>query len=253
MLQTQNNPPDTSFQAYVINLKHATERWELVKANLEARKIPYTRIEGVYGDQLPDNVEGYHRRRYNITHGKTTNKREIGCYFSHIKALREFLASGNPYGLILEDDIALPANITELLHATLPYAKHWDMIRLTAFTKGKHLIFADLPDGHGLSYNLKVLKNTGAYFLNRHAAECIIEKMLPMHLPYDVALDREWHYGFKTACITPLPIRLNMDLPGQIPPARKIRLFRATTFKYFHAIRHVERHIYRKKYFEQSQ
>ena len=104
-----------------------------------------------------------------------------------------------------------------------------------------------------LSYNLKVLKNTGAYFLNRHAAQCILDKMLPMHLPYDVALDQEWHYGFKAACITPLPVQLNKELPGQIPPARKIRFFRTTTFKFFHAKRHIERIRHRSKYFKTAQ
>lgn len=125
------------------------------------------------------------------------------------------------------------------------------MIRLTSFTEGKHLKFAELLDGYALSYNLKVLKNTGAYFLNRHAAECILDKMLPMYLPYDVALDREWHYGFKTACITPLPVQLDMEVPGQIPPAKKIKFFRATTFKFAHAKRHIERIVRRKQFFNE--
>ncbi len=238
--------------AYIINLAHAKKRWELIQSNLAVLQILYTRIEGVCGDKLPDDVEGYNRRRYNITHGKTTNKQEIGCYFSHIKALREFLKTDNEYALILEDDITLPDNIKTLLTETLPHSNNWDMIRLTSFTKGKHLKFAELPNGHALSYNLKVSKNTGAYFLNRHAAKCILEKMLPMHLPYDVALDREWRYGFKTACITPLPVQLNEELPGQIPQAKKIRFFRTTTFKYFHAKRHIERYIYRKCFYNQT-
>lgn len=238
--------------AYVINLKYADKRWKRIRENLESLKIPYTRIEGVYGDKLPDNIDGYNQIRYNITHGKKTNKREIGCYFSHIKALRTFLQTEDDYALILEDDITLPDNIMTLLNATLPHAINWDIIRLSSFTNGKHLKFAQLPEGYSLSYNVKVLKNTGAYFLNRHAAECIIKKMLPMYLPYDVALDQEWHYGFKAACITPLPVQLNEELPGQIPPAKKIKLFRATTFKYFHAIRHVQRHLKRKLYFQMS-
>ena len=65
-----------SFQAYIINLEHATERWSGVRTNLESLQIHYTRIEGVYGDKLPDDVDGYNRLRYNITHGKTTNKRK---------------------------------------------------------------------------------------------------------------------------------------------------------------------------------
>lgn len=240
-----------NIHAYVINLRHATRRWERVKANLIEREIPYTRIDGVYGKELSDPIEQYDERRYRITHGKTTNRGEIGCYLSHIRALETFLKSADPYGLILEDDICLPKNIKFLLNRAECFADDWDLLRLTAFTPGKHLALGKLDDKFSLSYNVRVLKNTGAYWINRHAAACILNKMLPMYLPYDVALDREWHYGFKTACIIPFPIQLN-DEPSQIPAARKIRFYRTTTFKFYHYQRFVERHIYRRRFYRKA-
>lgn len=238
--------------AYVINLAHATERWKLIKKQLIAHQIEHSRIEGVYGSHLIQPIADYNERKYQILHGKTTNKGEVGCYFSHIKTLRAFLGSNANHALVLEDDVQLPDNILNLIEQALHFSKYWNLLRLTAFTPGEHLSFADLADGFQLSYNLKVLKNTGAYVIDRHAAQCVLQKMLPMCLPYDVALDREWHYGFKTACISPLPIPLNMELPGQIPPAKKIRFYRSTSFHAFHAFTHLERKWHRRQFYKDA-
>ena len=237
---------------FVINLAHATERWELMEKQLKALQIDHTRVEGVYGNRLAEPIADYNERKYRILHGKTTNKGEVGCYLSHIKALRAFLCSDANHALFLEDDVQLPDNILNLIEQALNFSKYWNLLRLTTFTPGEHLSFADLSDGFKLSYNLKVLKNTGAYVLDRKAAQCVLEKMLPMFLPYDVALDREWHYGFKTACISPLPIPLNMELPGQIPPTRKIRFYRSTSYHAFHAFTHLERKWHRRQFYKDA-
>jgi glycosyl transferase, family 25 len=243
---------DLQFHAYVINLPNATQRWGEIRSNLEDLDIQYVRIEAILGDKLSLKKREYNRIKYNISHGKRTNLRQVGCYLSHIKALKIFLESGDEYGLILEDDIRLPTNIKKLIEFAIPHDTAWDLLRLSAHKPGQPLVFADLPDSHALAYNLKVLKNTGAYLVNRHAAQCICEKMLPMSLPYDVALDVEWRYGFKTAYITPLPVLIKYDLPSQIPPTGKIRFFRTTTFHLFHWIRHYQRRLHRKHYFREA-
>lgn len=238
--------------SYVINLADADERWRFMQKQLDRIKIPYTRLEGILGKELTLPHHNYNESKYRILHGKKTNMGELGCFFSHIKALQTFLNSDASHAMILEDDIKLPANLIGLIQEALEYAQFWNLLRLTSFTRGEHLCFAKLSSGFSLSYNLKVLKNTGAYIVDRQGATCIVNKMLPMFLPYDVALDREWHYGFRTACISPLPILLNMDLPGQIPPARKIRIFRSTTFHLFHLLSHVERRFYRLKFYRET-
>ena len=106
-------------------------------------------------------IDGCNEPKYNMLTGKVANKHEIGCYFSPLSALREFLKSDQPYALILADDVTLP---------------------------------------------------------------------------YDVALDRDWDYGFRTACIVPFPVKLEVDVPGQIPKARRIWFYRATTFHLFHLL-----------------
>jgi len=235
--------------AYVINLQDASRRLENMHTDLDALNIPYTRVEAIHGDDLTLPIDEYNERKFNLLTGKVANKRMVGCYLSHIKALREFLKSDHPTALILEDDAVLPEQTNSLLATILERKVDWDMVRLSSEREGRYLPFASLPHGFELAYNTRVLKNTAAYLVNRHAAQCCVDKMLPMCLPYDIALDREWDLGFRTACVTPFPVKLNEKEPSQIPRAKRIPLFRATTFHLFHYLTHIERRFHRTRAF----
>lgn len=235
--------------AYVINLQKASQRLKNMRVDLNDLGISYTRIEAIHGDDLTLPIDEYNERKFNVLTGKVANKRMVGCYLSHIKALREFLKSNQLYALILEDDALLPKRTIPLLTSALQYNTQWDMIRLTAEREGAYLPFAQLPDGYKLAYNTRVLKNTGAYLINRYAAQCCVDQMLPMCLPYDVALDRDWDFGFRTACMIPFPVKLKSDEPSQIPRAKRIRIYRATTFHLFHYLTHIQRRFHRTRYF----
>jgi glycosyl transferase, family 25 len=239
--------PSTTPHAYVINLKRATERMAHMRSELNRVQIEFTRIDAVLGDQLSDPIKDFDEKRFNRLTGKQRNKREVGCYFSHIRALKAFLETSSEHALILEDDINLPDSLPALIEEAIKHSAHWDLLRLTSSRKGAFIKIAPLNDTYQLAYNTKVLKNTGAYLINRNAAERCIKYLLPMRLPYDVALDREWDCGFKTACITPFPIKLE-DFPGQIPKAPRIRIYRATTFHLFHLLTRFQRAKQRKRY-----
>lgn len=225
------SPP--KFHAYIINLASATQRWQHLREQVEAHAIPYTRVEAVLGRELPDPLPEFDEKRFQMLTGKRRNPGEIGCYLSHLQAMRAFLATEDSHALILEDDVTLPAGITTLLSRALAHREAWNLLRLTSSREGEFVTVAALDEIYQLAYNLRVLKNTGAYLIDRHAARACLEKMLPMCLPYDVALDREWDYGFKTACIVPFPIALE-EFNSQISKAPRVRIYRATTFHLFH-------------------
>lgn len=235
---------------YLINLCDASARLKTMQTHLADRHLEHIRVEAVHGDQLTDPIQGYARHSYHLRTGKVTNKREIGCYLSHIKALKTFLASEHPVALILEDDAILPTNIHPLLDALLQQSAHWDLVRLTAEKEGHYLPVIPILDGHQLAYNTHALKNTAAYLINRQAAQRCVRKMVPMRQPYDVALDREWSFGVRTLCVVPFPVKLKAGEPGQIPKAKRLRIYRATTFHLFHALTHLQRIIYRNASFK---
>lgn len=237
----------STVHSFVINLKDATERWDHMSQALEKVGLDFTRIDAVLGKMLTEPISAFDERRFNILTGKHKNYGEIGCYLSHIKALNTFIKSDFKYALILEDDVELPHHLPSLIHAAIQNSQHWDMLRLSSSREGNYIKISDLPHESALAYNTRVLKNTGAYLLNRKAAQACTQKMLPMRLPYDVALDRDWDFDFKTACIVPFPV-VCKDFVTQIHKAKRIRRYRSTTFHLFHILTHFQRIAHRKRY-----
>ena len=234
-------------RAFIINLDKATERMKHMHSEIKPTRISYSRIEAVYGPALPQPIKEFNNKRFKILTGKVQNLREVGCYLSHMRALKTFLKSDAEYGLIMEDDVKLPSNLAQLLDRSIDHCQYWDLLRLSSSREGEFLKIKQLTHDHQLGYNTKVLKNTGAYLVNRTAAKNCIQKMLPMCLPYDVALDREWDFNIRAACITPFPVGLE-DFPTQISQrSKRIRLYRSTTFHLFHILTRYQRIKHRKK------
>jgi glycosyl transferase family 25 len=238
------------FATYLINLDRAVERREFMEAQLQDLRLEYRRVPAVLGADLEEPIKGFDETGFKIRTGKHRNPGEIGCYFSHLNVLEAFLESEQEFALVLEDDAHLPAELPGLLDAAMARRKCWDLLRLSSSREGEYRPIADLDEKHQLVINLKVLKNTAAYFINRRAAAACLEQLRPMRLPYDVALDRDWTMNFRTACIIPFPVKLS-DHEGQIAKAPRVRLFRSTTFHLFHLLDRIRRRRWREQAFRE--
>jgi glycosyl transferase family 25 len=93
------------------------------------------------------------------------------------------------------------------------------------------------------------IKGTGAYVVSRTAAKQFVDHLLPIKLPYDHALDREWFWGLNAVCALPFPIsqtdrlfRSSIQKHSQ-PKLSRARRF-ATTYPY-QAFNEVSRYIFR--------
>jgi glycosyl transferase family 25 len=235
-----------NFTTFVINLDHAKERYRTVSENLNKLKIPFTRIPAVYGKNLTEPIRHYSKLSYMIRTGKSQNNAEIGCYFSHIKTLKYFLETQFDYALVLEDDAQVNEHLPTILDDCIRCKSKWDLIRLSSSRKGLCHKIITLGNKYSLSVNKRVLKNTAGYFVNRYAAEKCIQHLLPMKLPYDVALDRDWSIGIRTLCVQPFPVTFTNE-ETQIPKVKRVRFFRSTTFHLFHLVDYLLRICYRKK------
>lgn len=231
-------------RTFLINLEGATERRQRMDQQLTRLQMPYTLISATHGALLDEPIEGFDPIGFKLRTGKLLNKHEVGCYFSHLRALRAFLKTPSEHALILEDDAMLPDHLPDLIDAAIHSRMPWDLLRLSSTREGKYIELLPLNDGHRLVIDTRVLKNTAAYVINRHAAERCLRRLDPMRWPFDVALDRDWHIGIRTACIHPFPVTLT-NANSQIPRSPRIRLLRGTTFHLIHLSDHIRRILYR--------
>lgn len=209
------SPVTPAFVTYVINMDSATERMAHMDAELKRVAIPYIRQPGVVGMELPYPNENFSDWSYKYLHGRRWAPRELGCYLSHIQCLRNFLQTDASYALILEDDVKLDDNIKGILESAIEHASGWNMLRLSSVNHGKWWPVRKIGS-YSLSVCLTREKGAGGYLVDRKAAACMVKKLLPMRLAWDIAFDLEWLQGFKTLGIYPLPVRQNTDFETQI-------------------------------------
>lgn len=193
-------------KAYVINLDSAPDRWEHMLRAFESTSFFLMRIPAVSGKELKLPIPEFDEEKFRRRHGRLTNIFEVACYLSHIKAMKAFLDSGESHAMICEDDLYPTKDTTRVIGRLMETTRFWNMARLAGLKLGKPLKVSSLGHGYSLTVPMHRFKGTGAYIVDRKAAKALSEGLLPMWLPYDHALDREWVYNFKVVSVAPFPI-----------------------------------------------
>jgi len=150
---------------YCINLDGQPERWEHMETQFKHWEIKnYTRVSAYDGreDDLSHIITG--RYPDMMTPG------EIGCTTSHLKAMRMFLETDEPYAVMMEDDCSL-----ELVrcwgftwadfYAHIPY--DWDVVQISIICTG---------DIH-VKLHKRFINDfsTACYLITRHHAEKLVK------------------------------------------------------------------------------
>jgi glycosyl transferase, family 25 len=207
--------PQVPFLTYVINMDEAPDRMAHMSAELKRIGIPFIRQAGVVGMKLPYPNEDFSDWSYKYLHGRGWAPRELGCYLSHIECLRSFLRTDSDYALILEDDVRIAEDLTATLALAMNFSADWNMLRLSTVNHGKWWSVRRLGD-KSLAVCLTREKGAGGYMVDRVAAACMLKRLMPMRLAWDIAFDLEWLLGFKTLGVYPLPIDQNSGFETQI-------------------------------------
>lgn len=211
---------------WVINLDRSPERLARVSAQLGRLGLPWTRLAAIDARALTAeqraalDVPSYERK-----HGKTPALGELGCYLSHVEAMRALLASPHPFGLVLEDDVILHDSLPAVLQGLADHPSRWDVAKLSAVHSGTPVPYLEVAPGHRLAVMLSRCTGASAYVVNRRAAEVYARELLPMSLPFDHVYDQGWRFGLEVRLVTPTPCGHDDQIATTIPmaDARKFR------------------------------
>jgi len=179
-----------------------------VRDNLTRFGLSFERLPAVMGKDVPEweklaDLTTYAwRNRLDVPRAG-----EVGCYLSHLKAMKTFLQTDAPWCVILEDDVEVLPACKEVLRS-LAERDDWDLVKLFNFHSGIPLKKRKLAGGHHLVVHLMRTTSSAAYVVNRHAAETLLKSMHPITEQVDHALDRPWETGLRTRGIRPMPVVL---------------------------------------------
>lgn len=173
---------------YVINLDRSVDRMEGFKKEFANFPIPYIRVSGVDGSQITLPHPEYAQKRFFIFNGCEATPGEIGCYFSHIKVIRQFLESDKEFALICEDDAIPLPETAEVIENALQHSSSWDFLRLHGGRSKTSFPYRHLAGDHQLCTTITGMTSSVTYIINRKAAKKMILKYSVMCVPYDIAL-----------------------------------------------------------------
>lgn len=203
---------NTQVSTQIINLDRSPERLALIAADLDGLGIAWTRLPAVDGrlldvDRDPRVISGFDLVRWRTSHHRNPIATEIGCFLSHLAALRAFLASPRRFGLIFEDDARLDRHGPAAIAAALDDAGSWDILKLHARHPGPLIARRRYDAATLASFVLKPAGAT-AYIVSRAAAERMLGHMTPAFRPYDWMFDEGHRMRLKVRILSPMPVRL---------------------------------------------
>lgn len=189
----------------VINLDRAQARLERISENLTAAQIAFERIIAVDGRAVPERFASQFAQTGHLLDG------EVGCYASHMLAWELIVHGTDPWALVLEDDVHVPANLHEIMDDIVANApRGWEVIKLSSWSKRGRIDLAPLRCGaHIVAYAGTPVAN-GATLVSRSGAAKLLEPRL-RRLPVDADLARPWRYGVALYGVEPAPILQGQD------------------------------------------
>jgi glycosyl transferase, family 25 len=139
---------------------------------------------------------------------------EIAAYASHRRAMREFLASGVPVGLILEDDFGIlePESFPEQMRAVLAAPLSWDLIKLFDF-RGRPARQRYKAGGVDIINPVSPTAGMVGYLITRRGAERFLSRQR-IFRQIDEDTKHYWELGLWIYSLDPNPIIERGDLPG---------------------------------------
>lgn len=180
----------------LINIDRAVERRQLIEGQGAELGIELRRVAGVDGAKVPpEEWVDADRPLFLKRNGRPLMTGEYGCYKSHLRAFQQLIESGAPAALIIEDDVALSADLMMRAKSVAQSLEDGCVVKLVnhrtlAF---RHLFTTSMGDRIGLS-RFGPQGSAACYLMTAGAARKLLEPMRVQSLPFDMALERVWHH-----------------------------------------------------------
>ncbi|RLU02907.1 MAG: glycosyltransferase family 25 protein [Ketobacter sp.] len=193
-------------KAWVISLDDQNQTARNLIDYLQQNQVDVELFPAVDGrgrlPELHDN-ESLNQAKARAHRRRDLTSSEIGCYLSHLRAIRKAYEQGVEYVALFEDDVIaepdLASTIKEL--ATLP--KEFHMVRLMELKPTKRKVIKQLGNQHWLTRPLRGTLGTQGYVLNRQGMELVLDYGSEVCMPIDKLYDNFFMFGLHCYAIEP--------------------------------------------------
>jgi GR25 family glycosyltransferase involved in LPS biosynthesis len=177
--------------AYLINMDERKDRLERFMGQDSVRYMRVRRLKATNGKAIKNFKKDKRislRTRYNIVRNYRRSHHEIatlgavGASLSHIDLWKRFVASGEPYCLVFEDDARVRLDIIHQVHRLWPtLPKSWGIWLLGYYEPNMTIeALPEKPWNRVINFSA-----AHAYILKREAAQKLLEDVLPIEMHID--------------------------------------------------------------------
>lgn len=184
---------DINLFVQYINLQRSPDREERICARLTSAGFEFQKCVGIDGAELSEEqLSLYDEKRAIKYMGRKLYRGEVGCYLSHLKAVKAFLKSDAEFGLIVEDDLVVPDGFKRFCLDVCDTARStyrdWQLINLyrgagRPFSSLAELQLGDQVHRFGVAHSFPA--SAVALIWSKRGASEFIEKFSLIYAPVD--------------------------------------------------------------------
>ncbi len=204
---------------YVVNLERSHQRWKDASRQLDTTGISYERVPAIDGSTI-DYLKFADNKRCRSYMGRDLNPGEVGCFLSHILALKTFLASSEEFALILEDDFLMTGDFTERLKSITQMVNKLPIGTVSAIntypSDYKYASEIMQEDGQSLLVTHRFPQSAVGILWTRKGAERVVAAGATAFIPYDNLLrflftGTSEGYSVKPPLVVPSPVESDIN------------------------------------------
>lgn len=197
----------------LINLNRAKKRFLQMKTQFEKFGIQYHRIQAIDGKSLIYSNKEFNKKKFRACVGKKINTNEIACYLSHYKAIEFFMKSEKEFALIFEDDVVFNDDLIKIINRLVKIKNRWNFIKFNTARDGGigNIAIKNIFQKYCMYASLFPKTYSGAYLIDRKSGRSLIEKLLPMSVPFDHEMIKFWKYNIRQYSIFPSPVKVKYE------------------------------------------
>jgi len=242
-------------QIYILSLAPNSNEVTELLAQLKSQNLKGEVLLGVDGrkgfpaveqDENINQTRSLKMRLVELTSG------EIGCYLSHLRAIKKAFKQGYERICILEDDVLIEDDFATILSEVKNLSSEVELVRLMGLKTHKRKIVDRLGESHNLTRPIKGLCGTQGYVLNRSGMQKVIYRGSSVAEPIDKFYDHFWDIDLKTYNIEPHLIWERTDTKSAIAKISRNKaakpLRKRISKHYIKIVRSLKRRAYILKY-----
>ncbi|MDH2399638.1 glycosyltransferase family 25 protein [Bradyrhizobium sp. SSUT18] len=186
--------------ALIINLDRDIARWRSLSGALDGLGIAYQKVRAVDARKKINLIRRIvHREFVYPSENRHLTDAEIGCYLSHISALKRIVRQNLPAAMIFEDDVVFDSQFRQFYQNDLPrFLAATDIVKFEGIhyphtSKSGFLIAQGVTSE--LVIRVKPTLGAAAYAVTKEGAIALLKAVSVADRPFDHKLayyDRHW-------------------------------------------------------------